>query len=81
MKELNKNNPYGYKVGYRENGSRRFIRHLITNNYDSAEWHVGLYKKTAVYSRKDNHKLINPIWEIIPLGRMESILIWRDCPF
>lgn len=81
MKNINKNCPYGYKVGYRENGSRHFIRYIVTNTYDLAAWHVEIYKKTTVYARKDNHKIINPIWEIIPLKHIESILVWRDCPF
>ena len=79
--QINVQNPYGYKVGYRENGSRRFIRHLVTNTYDLAAWHVEIYKKSIVRARKDNHILNNPIWEIIPLKRMESILVWWGCPF
>lgn len=81
MKELNPNNPYGYKVGYRENGSRRFIRHLITNTYDLANWEMERYKKMKVRSRKDNHIIFNPIWEVVPLRRLESLIVWRDCPF
>lgn len=81
MKEFNKQNKYGYKVGYRENGSRRFIRHLVTNTYDLAEWEMERYKNMTIRSQNDNHILLNPIWEIIPLKRMESIIVWRDCPF
>lgn len=75
------NNKYGYKVGYRENGGHFFIRHLVTNTYDSAKWHLDYYNRSIVRSRKDNHILINPIWEIRVVHRYEAIIVWWGCPF
>ena len=41
---MNKNNPYGYKVGYRENGTRLFVRYFMTYTY-----HQALFSWNAVY--------------------------------
>ena len=34
---MNKKNRYGYKVGYRENGSRIFIRYFMTYTFQQAK--------------------------------------------
>ncbi len=79
MKECQDN--YGYKVCYREKGSKKFVRHLVTNTYDLALWNMERYLKSEVRSRKDNHILKNPIWILLPLKRFEAFVAWRGCPF
>ena len=79
---MNKNNPYGYKIGYRENGSRNFIRYFMTYNYKMARMCLRHYRKTPPRERETNRLLINPFWEIKPITRKEILAgIWDEIPF
>ena len=42
---MNKNNPYGYKVGYRENNSRLFIRLFLSKTQKQAYHVLNYYQK------------------------------------
>ena len=79
---MNKKNPYGYKVGYRENGSRIFIRYFMTYTYKMARMCLHHYRKTPPRERETNRPLINPFWEIKPITRKEILAgIWDEIPF
>jgi len=82
MKRINRHNPYGYKVGYRENGSRLFVCHFKDRTYREARRSLNYYLTYPVQSHEDRHILINPIWEIRPICFSEFAKgIWRECPF
>ena len=80
MRKKRHNN--GYKVCYKEKGSRQYIRYFITYTYKQAKLAVNGYKLYPPTAREDNHILDNPIWKIIPIKHSEvRDGIWRDDPF
>ena len=79
---MNRNNPYGYKVGYRENGSRLFIRYFKTYTYEQALFSLRHYRNYPQHERETNRPLINPVWSIKPITRKEYKKgIWDELPF
>ena len=79
---MNKNNPYGYKVGYRENGNRPFIKHYMTYNYKQALFSLRLYRKYPQRTRNNNRPIVDPFWEIKPITKKEYLAgIWDELPF
>ena len=64
---MRKNNPYGYKIGYRENGSLLFNRLFITRNYNHAVSMRNFYRRYIKQERDTKRPLINPFWEILPI--------------
>lgn len=79
---MNKNNPFGYKVGYRENGNRFFIRHFLTYTYKQAWFSLRFYRKYPQRSRGNDRLIIDPFWEIKPITKKEYLAgIWDEPPF
>ena len=79
---MNKNNPYGYKVGYRENGSRLFVRYFMTRTYLQALFTRRFYRKYPQRTRETNRPIIDPFWEIKPITKKEYLAgIWNENPF
>ena len=79
---MNKNNPYGYKVGYRKNGSRLFVRYFMTYTYHQALFSRRFYRKYPQPTRKTNRSIIDPFWEIKPITKKEYLAgIWDEIPF
>ena len=79
---MNKNNPYGYKVGYRENGNRLFIRHFTAYTYKQARFFLRLYHKYPQYNHETNKLIIDPFWQIKPITKKEYLAgIWDEPPF
>ena len=79
---MKKNNPYGYKVGYREKGSRPFIKHFMTCNYKQALRLLRFYRKTPQRERESNRPIVDPFWEIQPITKKEYLAgIWDEIPF
>lgn len=73
---------YGYKVCYKEKGSKRYIRYFITYTYKQAKKILKYYILYSPTAREDNHILDNPIWKIIPIKHSEvKDGIWREDPF
>ena len=76
------NNPYGYKVCYREKGCKEYIRHFLTYTYNQALKARRYYRKYPQTSREDNHLLNKPYWVIIPVTKSEvKDGIWHEVPF
>jgi hypothetical protein len=61
---------YGYKVYYREENRKRYIRRWVCNTYNLAEWTV----KTEMRSPPQE-------WKILPITKKELQDIQKDCPF
>ena len=79
---MNKNNPYGYKVGYRENGSRLFVRYFMTYTYNQALYSRRHYRKSPQRTRDINRPIVDPFWEIKPITKKEYLAgIWDEIPF
>jgi len=84
---MNKHNPNGYKVCYREGGlsipgKKRYVRHFLTYTYKQAVAAMDGYIRYPPTAREDGHTLVNPTWKIIPVSRREvEAGIWRACPF
>ena len=79
---MNKNNHYGYKIGYRENGSHLFNRLFITKTYNQAVSMRAFYRRYETRERDTNRPLINPFWEIVPITKKEILAgIWNETPF
>ena len=83
MKTIDKHNPYGYRIGYRENGSRFFEDYFLTYTYPDAikvRQHYLTYP--PLYSHDDEHLLIRPSWEIRPITLQQLLAgIWQQNPF
>ena len=83
MKTIDKYNPYGYRIGYRENGSRFFEDYFLTYTYpDAVKMRQHSLTYPPIYSHDDGHLLINPSWEI-RLITLQQLLagIWQQNPF
>ena len=79
---MRKNNPYGYKIGYRENGSLLFNRLFITRSYNQAVSMRNYYRRYIKQERDTKRPLINPFWEILPITKKEIRAgIWEEPPF
>ena len=79
---MKKNNPFGYKIGYRENGSHNFIRYFMTYTYPQAKMCLRHYRKSPPRERDTNRPIINPFWEIKPITKKEILAgIWDELPF
>ena len=79
---MRKNNPYGYKVGYRESGSQLFIKHFMTYTYNQALSARRFYRKAPQRTRDTNRPIIDPFWEIKPITKKEYLAgIWNEPPF
>ena len=83
MKRIKQNNPFGYRVGYRENGSRLFHDHFLTFTYqDAIEMQQHYLSYPPIHSHDDDHLLINPSWEIRPITLQQVLAgIWQQNPF
>ncbi|NCA68451.1 MAG: hypothetical protein EOM87_10385 [Clostridia bacterium] len=74
MRSINQHSKYGYKVGYRENGSRLFVCRFKDRTCREAKESLRYYMTYTV--------LPNTVWEILPITLSEyKSGIWRDCPF
>ena len=74
-------NPYGYKVCYKEKGSKLYVRIYITHTYKQA-----VYAKIQYIhhppSNISKRKLKRLTWYIIPIKKSEIRAgIWREVPF
>ena len=79
---MNKNNPYGYKVGYRENGSRLFVRYFMTYTYQQALFSQRFYRRHPQRTRETNRPIVDPFWEIKPITKKEYLAgLWDELPF
>ena len=79
---MKKNNPFGYKVGYRENGNRLFNRHFMTYTYKQARFSLRFYRKYPQRNRETNRPIMDPFWEIKPITKKEYLAgIWDELPF
>ena len=78
----NTNNPYGYKVCYKEEGAKDYIRHFKTYTYKQAVTARAGYIRFPPRAREDGHILKKPKWVIIPIKHSEVRAgIWREGPF
>ena len=72
----NANNPYGYKICYKEKFSKYYVKQFMTHSYNQA------VKVKKDFIKENNPLLKNPIWHIIPITRAEVLKgIWREVPF
>ena len=72
----------GYKLCYKEKGSRAYIRHFLTCTYMQARSMLRHYKRYPQKSKEDNHLLKKPNWVIIPITKSEvKDGIWHEVPF
>ena len=79
---MKKRTPYGYKVCYREEGSKDYVRHFTAHTYKQAVSAKAGYIRFPPRAREDNHKLNKPKWVIIPIRYSEvKDGIWRQDPF
>lgn len=79
---MKKNKIYGYMVGYRELGSRLFIKHFMTYTYRQALFSRRFYRKYPQRTRETNRPIIDPFWEIQPITKKEYLAgIWDEIPF
>ena len=65
------NNPYGYKVCYKEDGAKDYTSHFKTYTYRQAIKAKAGYIRYPPRSREDGHILRNPKWVIIPIKHSE----------
>ena len=72
----NTNNPYGYKICYKEKFSKYYVKQFMTHSYNQA------VKVKKDFVKENNPLLKNPVWHIIPITRAEVLKgIWREVPF
>ena len=72
----NTNNPYGYKICYKEKFSKYYVKQFITHSYNQA------VKVKKDFVKENNPLLKNPIWHIMPITKAEVLKgIWREVPF
>ena len=76
-------NPYGYKICYKEKGSKELVTTFMVHSYKKAKYIKEMYAKLRpVYTYPNEKPLKKPTWFIIPITRKEvRDGIWRQCPF
>ena len=73
---------YGYKICYREYGKTKLKIHLVTNDYELAQWRMQYYETHQQYNRKTKKLINSPTWYILPVKTyLEYSILWRGCPF
>lgn len=73
---------YGYKVCYKERGSKNYARYFLTYTYGQAVRAMREYIRYPPPERETGKRLNRPKWKIIPVTRNEVLRgIWRECPF
>ena len=79
---MKRNNRYGYKIGYRENGSLSFTRYFMTYTYKQALFSLEHYRKYPQRERETGVPIVNPFWEIRAITKQEyEAGIWDEIPF
>ena len=73
---------FGYKICYKERGSKKYIRYFMTYTYPQALKILYYFISHPPDERETGRKLIQPEWRIIPVTKKEILAgIWRECPF
>ena len=73
---------YGYKVCYKEQGSKTYVRYFLTYTLNQALKAMYGYIRYPPRERGTGRKLENPQWKIIPVNQKEfSNDIWNELPF
>ena len=73
---------YGYKVCYREEGNKRYVRYFLTYTLKQAVSVLNAYIRYPPTVRENGRVLNRPRWKIIPVNRREVVAgIWREPPF
>ena len=73
---------FGYKICYKERGSKKYIRYFMTYTYPQALKILYYFISYPPDERETSRKLIQPEWRIIPVTKKEILAgIWRECPF
>lgn len=73
---------YGYKICYKEQGSKEYIRYFMTYTYKQAINAMNGYIRYPPQERNTGRKLIHPKWKVMPITKKEVIGgIWQECPF
>ena len=73
---------FGYKICYKERGSKKYIRYFMTYTYPQALKILYYFISYPPDERETVRKLIQPEWRIIPVTKKEILAgIWRECPF
>jgi hypothetical protein len=73
---------YGFKVCYREQGKRYYVRHFLAYTRRQAKSAMDGYVRYPPSARDDGRILKKPRWKIIPVSRSEvKAGIWREPPF
>ena len=79
---MNKNNPYGYKIGYRENGRPFFHYRFVSASYNQAVSMRNFYRRYEPKHRERTKINPDPFWEIQPITKKEFLGgIWNENPF
>ncbi len=78
---MNKNNPYGYKVGYRVHGSRIFIKKFIAHTLPAARKMLYFYRKYG-HNNAQKQRIHQVNYDIKPITKREILAgIWDEIPF
>lgn len=78
----NLNNPHGYKICYREKGSKDFIKRFITRTYREAKSAKEMYLRYPSLAALYKQPLKKLEWVIIPIKKSEvRDGIWHEVPF
>ena len=73
---------YGYKVCYKEQGAKEYVRYFLTYTQKQARQAMNGYIRYPPRERDTGRELVCPKWKIIPVTRREVERgIWRECPF
>ena len=64
----NKTPNYGYKVCYREEGAKEYVRYFLTHNRKQAFNAMRSYIRYPPTARDGDKELVNPKWKVIPVS-------------
>ena len=72
---------YGYKVYYKEQNQRYFVRHVVVSTLSDAATVLDWYMKYP-FERKTGQRLNNPKWRIKPITKKDiKAGLWKGVPF
>ena len=70
-----------YKLCYKKPSANKLHRHIITNDYNLANFEKALLRNKTIRNRKTLRIIKNPKWYIFKIRKTEAKRLLRRCPF
>lgn len=69
---------YGYKVCYREEDAKKYVRYFLTHTRKQAFNAMRSYIRYPPTSRDGDKELVNPKWKVIPVSKKKPNAVYGE---